>query len=189
MCMCVYWLHLLLYFKSLELKLLKFPLGYLFIVAEQCVCACACVCVCVWEWQQQQHSYAFEMYVFWCYVCMTLVCVGLWCEDQSPPAGQLLGLYILFDPLVGKVETSQSTSCVLSHLHTGIAFYKHVISTFPYHLIFHAFHLLYKTFYPLSFLLCAEKDCINTSLPEIPEFHYEPLTHVTSDLIRQISSR
>lgn len=47
--MCVYWLHLLLYFKSLELKLLNFPLGYLFIVAEQCVCACACVCVYVCE--------------------------------------------------------------------------------------------------------------------------------------------
>lgn len=40
--MCVYWLHLLLYFKSSELKLLKFPLGHLFIVAEQCVCACVC---------------------------------------------------------------------------------------------------------------------------------------------------
>lgn len=51
---CVYRLHLLLYFKSLELKLLNFPLGYLFIVAEQCVCVCMCVrmtttLICIWN--------------------------------------------------------------------------------------------------------------------------------------------
>lgn len=129
-------------------------------------------------------------------VCVLMLCVYdisvcrlvMW-RSEPPCWPAAWPVYTLWSFGWKSGDESVNFLCSLSSSRWNSAFYKHVISTFPYHLIFHAFHLLYETFYPLSFPLCTEKDCINTSLPESPEFHYEPLTHVTSDLIQQIGSR